>query len=429
MTTIRRNWTKRVAQIRTAARTCRAYDSASGNMVPVDPARAFEAWESTPRAKLTEDAPGQKWTVHVHSNRFYVLTAEDPATAAEPAAPADEAPAPPTTAPGPAQGSLPPHRAAGPATAQDHGPEGAPEGDAIETAAQIATRALAERGVTAHRISARNAHTSWLAIDREQHAGSSPAVDRPHLRLSLYNLDDDGMADMNRPLTTMDNWHLSAVDASGTERLEAVRSGSDLIDFVEYIAAWATGHSSPDEQRATQHHPDSPREVRVRDDSMLSRIDAVLHDAAVTEDFTVSDDAMRSIPLADGGEIIHAYTRAQALADGVLVAADANSAREAGFRVPVALTSAVWEGCVAWNEGDSERQVPQDERGRLWDVLTMCRAAIRRSGGGGGRVSVAVRRVPRDGRTQQPRPVQLVCAIGPGDHGEPVITIMQPDED
>lgn len=43
MTTIRRNWTNRVAQIRAAARFCRAYDSDSGNMLPVDPARAFEA--------------------------------------------------------------------------------------------------------------------------------------------------------------------------------------------------------------------------------------------------------------------------------------------------------------------------------------------------------------------------------------------------
>ncbi|WP_424858453.1 DUF6573 family protein [Streptomyces sp. SAI-170] len=162
---------------------------------------------------------------------------------------------------------------------------------------------------------------------------------------------------------------------------------------------------------------------------MLSRIDPVPHEAAVVEDPTVGNDAMRSVPLADQGEIIHAYTRAQALADGVLVAVEADVAREAGFRVPVALTSAVWEGCVAWHEGDSERQVPQDEKGRLWDVLTMCRVAIRRSGGDGDRVTVGLRRVPRDGRTQQARPVQLVCVIGPGDQGEPVITIMEPHED
>src|SRR3954453_13429351 len=114
MTMIRRNWTKRVAEIRTAARTCRAYDSDSGNMVPVDPAAAFEAWERNRRARLTEDPPGQKWTVHVHSNRFYVLTAEEPATPAhdEPAA---EVPAASTAAPGTRHA----HQAAGPTSTQD----------------------------------------------------------------------------------------------------------------------------------------------------------------------------------------------------------------------------------------------------------------------------------------------------------------------
>ncbi|MGP4049322.1 hypothetical protein [Streptomyces sp. 2A115] len=111
MTTIRRNWTNRVAEIRAAARSCRAYDSATGNMVPVDPARAFEAWQSKPRARLTEDAPGQKWTVHVHSNEFYTLTAEAPGTAETDAAPTPEPPADHPGTPSPA---------ARPATAQDH---------------------------------------------------------------------------------------------------------------------------------------------------------------------------------------------------------------------------------------------------------------------------------------------------------------------
>lgn len=78
MTTIRRNWTKRIEHIRAAAKFCRAYDSSTGHMITEDPARAFEAWHATPRATLSEDTPGQKWSVHVHSNRFYVLTATDP---------------------------------------------------------------------------------------------------------------------------------------------------------------------------------------------------------------------------------------------------------------------------------------------------------------------------------------------------------------
>ncbi|MBV9024919.1 MAG: hypothetical protein JO362_14290 [Streptomycetaceae bacterium] len=76
--TIRRNWHKRVAEIKEAARFCKAYDSATGHMVSVDPARAFTAWETHHRATLREEDPARKWAVHVHSNHFYYLYAEDP---------------------------------------------------------------------------------------------------------------------------------------------------------------------------------------------------------------------------------------------------------------------------------------------------------------------------------------------------------------
>ena len=68
------------------------------------------------------------------------------------------------------------------------------------------------------------------------------------------------------------------------------------------------------------------------------------------------------------GEVISTYTRAQALEDGVLVDAGP-MAEEAGFIGPVALTSAVWEDCVAWTDTDNQRQVYQDQSARLWDVL------------------------------------------------------------
>ena len=70
------------------------------------------------------------------------------------------------------------------------------------------------------------------------------------------------------------------------------------------------------------------------------------------------------------GEVISTYSRAQALDDGVLVDAGA-MAKEAGFRWTVAITAAAWTDCVAWTDADSERQVRQDESGRLWDVLFM----------------------------------------------------------
>lgn len=65
------------------------------------------------------------------------------------------------------------------------------------------------------------------------------------------------------------------------------------------------------------------------------------------------------------GPVIYAYTRAQALADGVLVDVS-NAAVEAGFKVPVALTRAAWDDCVEWNDEDTRRQTPQNASGRLW---------------------------------------------------------------
>lgn len=123
------------------------------------------------------------------------------------------------------------------------------------------------------------------------------------------------------------------------------------------------------------------------------------------------------------GKTISSYTRAQAIADGVLVDVSA-MAREAGFRIPVALTSAVWADCVAWTDADSGR----GESGRLWDVLWMGALAAKRAHGAQ-RIAFQLNRVPRDGRTTQLRPVVLNLHIGPGDNAEPVITILMPNED
>ena len=120
-------------------------------------------------------------------------------------------------------------------------------------------------------------------------------------------------------------------------------------------------------------------------------------------------------------DLIHRYTSAQALEDGVLVDVS-ETAKEAGFRVPVALTQAAWGDCVRWTEEDSARIVHQDQSGRLWDLLWMARLAAD-AARGGDRTSFKLHRVPRDGKTGEPMPVTLLLDIGPGDEGEPVITI------
>ncbi len=128
------------------------------------------------------------------------------------------------------------------------------------------------------------------------------------------------------------------------------------------------------------------------------------------------------------GEVIHVYTRAQAIEDGVLVDVS-RTAPEAGFRWPVAMTRAAWEDCVAWSEEDSRRQVHQDEAGRLWDVLWMAMNAIRQLSGSASQIDYELYRVPRDGRCTEAQLVTLKLVAGPGDDGEPVVTIMLPQED
>ena len=120
-------------------------------------------------------------------------------------------------------------------------------------------------------------------------------------------------------------------------------------------------------------------------------------------------------------DLIHAYTRAGALRDGVLIDVSA-VAREAGIRYPVALTRAAWERCVAVSPG----VLLQDEAGRLWDVVYLLRLAIGR-GGEGPEVRIGVH-VRNDNRERTPPLVCLKAVCGPGDQGEPVITVMLPEE-
>lgn len=125
------------------------------------------------------------------------------------------------------------------------------------------------------------------------------------------------------------------------------------------------------------------------------------------------------------GEVISEYTRAQAIEDGQLVDVS-ETAREAGLRYPVALTRAVWESCVAVPADAKGRPIPgQDERGRLWDVVSMTRFAIVTAPASRTQLAVRLKVRQRAGH----RLVTLKSVCGPGDHAEPVITIMLPEED
>ncbi len=140
-------------------------------------------------------------------------------------------------------------------------------------------------------------------------------------------------------------------------------------------------------------------------------------------------DSTKTDPVTEFfGEVISTYSRVQALEDGVLVDAS-EMAMEAGFRIPVAVTAAAWANCVAWTDAVSERQVHQDPSGRLWDLLYMAHHAIRSSRNGGDRLTFQLCRVPRDGKSTEPEITTLKLIVGPGDEGEPVVTILLLNED
>ena len=122
--------------------------------------------------------------------------------------------------------------------------------------------------------------------------------------------------------------------------------------------------------------------------------------------------------------VIFSYTRAQAIEDGVLVDLTA-WAKETGFRIPVACTSTIWDKYIV--PPDGTKQLGQSERGRAHDLLWMAYVAIRQSKGAEREqllFNVLFLQTPR--RHEE---VTLKAHCGPGDHGEPVLTIMSPRED
>ena len=132
---------------------------------------------------------------------------------------------------------------------------------------------------------------------------------------------------------------------------------------------------------------------------------------------------MKSKVSSPFGEVVFAYTRRQAIADGIQVDVTA-TAREAGITFPLFLTRAVFDAYVAIPPNVTS----QDEAGRLWDVVWMTRFGILRARPGVDRIPVALY-VRNDNRAA--RLVKLIATCGPLDIDEPqpAITVMLPDED
>lgn len=124
----------------------------------------------------------------------------------------------------------------------------------------------------------------------------------------------------------------------------------------------------------------------------------------------------------DCAPVIFQYSRAQAIEDGVLI--DLTEwAKETGFRIPVACTAAVWNGYIVPTQ--RTRDLGQSERGRAHDLLWMLFNAVRKNGSGDSLLFDVMFLQTPNRRVL----VKLKSVCGPGDHGEPVVTIMLPGED
>jgi hypothetical protein len=120
-------------------------------------------------------------------------------------------------------------------------------------------------------------------------------------------------------------------------------------------------------------------------------------------------------------DLIFAYTRAQAIEDGVLVDVS-KTAWEARIKWPVALTQAVWCQNVKVPEGVEG----QDEAGRLWDILFMLVEALCSSLCGPSDTIEFQLFVKNDNTA--PKLVTLKAVCGPDDDGSPCITVMTQEE-
>ena len=125
------------------------------------------------------------------------------------------------------------------------------------------------------------------------------------------------------------------------------------------------------------------------------------------------------------GEVIHSYTRAQAIEDGMLVnfsdpESDTAAVCRQHYKYPIACTSAVFE--IMQKAVENTRHC-NDYAGVLHDMLWMSRNHERQLDASTVLFQVIIQGAGRS------KYHSFKLIVGPGDAMEPVITIMLPAED
>jgi hypothetical protein len=125
-----------------------------------------------------------------------------------------------------------------------------------------------------------------------------------------------------------------------------------------------------------------------------------------------------------GENLIDSYTRADMVEDGSLVDVT-STARKVGFLLPVALTYAVWVGSIQPYDGPG-KPTKVRKSGALWDCLMMLYIGLKHTKSQDLEFLFPVIIIDESGSDEI---VILKAVLGQGDEGEPVITIMERQEE
>lgn len=117
------------------------------------------------------------------------------------------------------------------------------------------------------------------------------------------------------------------------------------------------------------------------------------------------------IPAATGISLFRSWQ--QALEERLIVPVSPELAKQAGFRVPVALSSAAWEECVEWAEAEAQEAT--------WSILLAAHCAIRAKTERGATARFSLSRLAFG--DAEASTVPLIAIVGPGDDKAPALTI------
>lgn len=117
--------------------------------------------------------------------------------------------------------------------------------------------------------------------------------------------------------------------------------------------------------------------------------------------------------------VVHVYSRRQAIEDGMLFEVPAKTLRRFGIRYPLAITRNLWARCIS--RLDDEPETPRKAVERLILMLQAFRNAARSPRGKGSLMTLCLPDL-------DDRPTEVWAHCGPGDTPHPVITLMLPED-